>query len=103
MKNRIIKAAFAAMLNQASLLCAGPFAVIANSFRCSAFRFPCSGITAKTQSKTLTGKENISNKLPENGAKKFSFPVLSLFRANNRERGAGSPRCSAAAPSRRSP
>lgn len=75
MKNRIIKAAFAAMLNQASLLCAGLFAVIANSFRCSAFRLRCSGITAKTQDKALIEKENISSKSPENGVKNF----LSLF------------------------
>jgi len=103
MKNRIIKAVFALLLNRASLLCARPFPVIANSFRCSAFRFPCSGITAKMRVKTLINKQNISNKLPENGAKKFSFPVLSLFRADNRETGAGSCRRSAAAPSRRSP
>ena len=95
MKNRVIKAAFAAMLNQASLLCAGLFAVIANSFRCSAFRFRCSGITAKTQGKTLIEKENISNKSPENGVEKFSFPVLSLFGLDNREKAAlrVAPRC----------
>jgi len=47
MKNRIIKADFGLLLNQASLLSGGPFPVTAAAFPCSAFSLPCYRITAK--------------------------------------------------------
>ena len=95
MKIRIIKAGFALLLNQASLLSGGSFPVIAAAFPCSAFSFPCSAfslpcyrITAKIVLKVLIKKDNKSNKLPQNREEKFSFPVLSLLWAINRESGA---------------
>ena len=69
MKNRIVKAAFAAPLNRVSLLCRQAFAVIPPRFRCSAFRFRCYRITAKSSVKTLIENDNISNKSAENGPK----------------------------------
>jgi len=36
--------------------------------------------------KSLSRKENISNKSAKNGLKSFFFPVPSLFRADNREK-----------------
>jgi hypothetical protein len=85
MKIRIIKADFALLLNQASLLFGEPFPVIAAALPCSAFSLPCYGITAKSAYKLLIGKDNKSNKLPQNREEKISFPVLSLFRPINRE------------------
>ncbi|MEO6216113.1 MAG: hypothetical protein ABIO86_08785 [Sphingomonas sp.] len=100
MKIRIVKADFALLLNQASLLFARPFPVIATALPCSAFSFPCSAfsfpcsafslpcyrITAKTAYKPLIRKDKKSNKLPQNREEKISFPVLSLFLPINRER-----------------
>ena len=83
MKNRIIQAAVAALLKRVSLLCASPFAVIAPRFRCSASRFRCYRITAKTLAKTMIYKYNFSNKSAEKQPEKNSFAVLSLFRSNN--------------------
>ncbi|MEO7691399.1 MAG: hypothetical protein ABIS51_19100 [Sphingomonas sp.] len=87
MKIRIIKADFALLLNQASLLFAPPFPVIAAAFPCSALSLPCYRITAKTLYKLLIVKDNKSNKSPENREEKISFPVLSLFLPINRESG----------------
>jgi len=84
-----IKTAFALPLNRASplnrvsLLCAMAFAVIAEAFRCSAVRFRCYRITAKTAFNALIKNRNISNKMAEKAPEKFSFPVLSLYRPNN--------------------
>ncbi|MEP7004498.1 MAG: hypothetical protein ABI810_00845 [Sphingomonas bacterium] len=85
MKNRTLKAVFAALLTQAFAVMRQSFPVIASTLPCSAFSFPCYRITAKTVSKLLIRKGNKSNKLPENREEKFSFPVLSLFRSDNRE------------------
>jgi hypothetical protein len=87
MENRIINAAFAAPLNRVSLLWPEPFAVIAPRLRCSASRFRCYRITAKTSDKLLIKNDNISNKSAEKQPEKKSFAVLSLFRRDNRESG----------------
>jgi hypothetical protein len=85
MKGRILNADLGPVVNRASLLCAAAFAVIAAAFRCSADRFRCYRITAKTLFKTLYQNRNISNKSPEKAPEKISFAVLSLFRPNNSE------------------
>jgi len=85
MKNRTLKAVFAALLNQAFAVMRQSFPVIAATLPCSAFSFRCYRITAKSAHKLLIIKCNKSNKLPENREEKFSFPVLSLFRRDNRE------------------
>ncbi|WP_343891386.1 hypothetical protein [Sphingomonas oligophenolica] len=70
-------------LNRVSLLCAMVFAVIAEAFRCSAVRFRCYRITAKTAIIYLIKNRNISNKIAKKAPEKISFPVLSLFRPDN--------------------
>jgi hypothetical protein len=85
MKNRTPKADFAALLNQAFAVMRQSFPVIASTLPCSAFSLPCYRITAKIVHKLLIRNGNKSNKLPKKREEKFSFPVLSLFRRDNRE------------------
>jgi len=86
MKNRIIKTDFVALLNQASLLCALLFAVIAVALPCSARWFPCYGLSAKTLIKALLKNDNISIKLIDNREEKILFPVLAVLRTLNSEK-----------------
>ncbi|MEO6217833.1 MAG: hypothetical protein ABIO86_17525 [Sphingomonas sp.] len=69
------------------LAVASSFPVICTAFPCSAFSLPCYRITAKIAYKPLIRRDKKSNKMPQNREEKFSFPVLCLFRVDNRESG----------------
>jgi hypothetical protein len=91
MKNRLLKADFGPLLNRASLLCVLAFAVMATAFRCSADRFRCYRLTAKTTLKALTQNRNISGKSAEKARKNFLSLFFRCYGPNNRESG-GHPR-----------